>query len=335
MMTGRRLNSLVAGFARARVLVVGDLMLDRFIWGDVERISPEAPVPVVRVRDESEHLGGAGNVVANLAALGTRPSVVGWIGRDAAGRALQRALKGAGADASGVITTASLGSIEKTRILAQRQQVVRLDREADLPGPDLLRRILRSVESRLADVDAVIVSDYGKGTIREPLLTMLAEARERHGFAYLIDPKQPNYEHYRGATLMKPNASEAEAATGLVLDGPKALREVGRRLLSQWQSDMILVSRGERGMALCRPGRAPLSFAARAREVFDVTGAGDTVLATAALVLAAEGTPEEAAELANHAAGVVVAKVGTATLTAAELVRGVKANERARRREKR
>lgn len=335
MMTSRRLSGLIAGFPRAKVLVVGDLMLDRFIWGEVHRISPEAPVPVVRVTAESHHPGGAGNVVANLAALGAEPIVAGWVGRDAAGRTLCQEMAKRGADIRGIVTTSRAVSIEKTRILAQRQQLVRLDREPDRPSEDLIRRISRSVEALLPGVDAVIVSDYGKGTIGPELLSLLADAREKHGFSYLIDPKQPNYEHYRGATLVKPNASEAEAAAGLKPDSQTALRQVGKRLLAKWQSDTVLVSRGEQGMALCQPRRAPVSFPAKAREVFDVTGAGDTVLATAALSLAASGTPAEAAELANLAAGVVVGKVGTATLTRAELALSAREEKAARRSKRR
>lgn len=327
-MTGPRGRKLTGGFARARVLVVGDLMLDRFIWGDVQRISPEAPVPVVRVREQSEHPGGAGNVVANLAALGARPAIVGWVGQDSGGRSLKRSMKAAGADVSGVVATAGASSIEKTRILAQRQQVVRLDHEPDQPGADLVRRILRAVEKRLPDIDVVIVSDYGKGTIGKPLLSLLAEARRELGFAYLIDPKQPNYDHYEGATLVKPNAPETEAASGIALDGARSLRRAGEALIERWQSDAVLISRGEHGMALCRPGTPPHCIPARAREVFDVTGAGDTVLATAALTLAAGGNAVEAAELANHAAGIVVAKLGTATLTCEELLRGLRAAAR-------
>lgn len=327
-MTGARGLKLTAGFAGARVLVVGDLMLDRFIWGDVQRISPEAPVPVVRVREQSEHPGGAGNVVANLAALGARPSVVGWTGQDAGGRSLRRLMKSAGADVSGVIATGKAASIEKTRILAQRQQVVRLDHEPDQPGEDLVRRLMRAVQKRLPEIDVVIVSDYGKGTIGRSLLAMLAEARREFGFAYLIDPKQANYDHYEGATLVKPNAPETEAAAGIRLEGARSLRRAGEMLIERWKSDAVLISRGEHGMALCRSGVAPHCIPARAREVFDVTGAGDTVLATAALALAAGGNAVEAAELANHAAGIVVAKSGTATLTCEELLRGLRSAAR-------
>jgi rfaE bifunctional protein kinase chain/domain len=321
--SAKRLASLLDGFARARVLVVGDLMLDRFIFGDVRRISPEAPVPVVQVTRESMHPGGAGNVVANLAALGTRPRVVGWVGRDAAGSAIRGLLDDLGADARGVLVSESAATIEKTRIIAHHQQVVRLDREPFRPGERIERELTRRVALELASAQVVIVSDYGKGTIHPALLELLAERRDRDAFLYLIDPKQPNFEHYRRATLVKPNEGETAAAAGVAIDGPRALEQASATLLERWQSDAVLISRGEHGMSLCRPGMPPRHFPAAAREVFDVTGAGDTVLAIAALALASGGTLEEAAWLANVGAGIVVGKVGTATLKPAELAAAV------------
>jgi len=321
--SARRLTRLVAQFPRARVLVVGDLMLDRFIWGDVRRISPEAPVPVVQVTRESVHLGGAGNVVANLAALGARAGIVGWVGRDAAGGVVRRLLGDLGADAGGVLVSDAATTVEKTRIIAHHQQVVRLDRESCRPGAGLERQLARRVARELARAQAVIVSDYGKGTIHPAMLDLLAERRDRDRFLYLIDPKQPNFAHYRGATLVKPNESETAAATGVAIDGPRALEQAATTLLERWQSDAVLISRGEHGMSLCRPGEPPRNFPAAAREVFDVTGAGDTVLAIAALALASGGTLEEAAWLANVGAGVVVGKVGTATLDPDELAAAV------------
>ncbi|MEW6267886.1 MAG: D-glycero-beta-D-manno-heptose-7-phosphate kinase [Thermodesulfobacteriota bacterium] len=315
----RRLLQLVSAFRSARVLVVGDLMLDHFIWGDVRRISPEAPVPVVQVTRESMHPGGAGNVVANLAALGARPRVVGWVGKDAAGATIRRLLASLGADADGVLATSEAASIEKTRIIAHHQQVVRLDREPSRPGERVEREVVRRVARELSRVQAVIVSDYGKGTVHPALLEMLAERRDRDRFLYLIDPKQANFAHYRRATLVKPNESETAAASGVEIDGPAALERAASVLLDRWQSDAVLISRGEHGMSLCRTGSRPRHFPAAAREVFDVTGAGDTVLAIAALALASGGTLDEAAWLANVGAGVVVGKVGTATLDPAEL----------------
>ncbi len=325
-MNARRLRQLVTVFSRARVLVVGDLMLDRFVWGEVRRISPEAPVPVVRVTRESVHPGGAGNVVANLAALGARVAVVGAVGRDGRGRTIRRLLEGVGADPSGDVSVADGVSNEKTRIIAHSQQVVRLDREPPAPSQHLAERIRRQVARRATAADVIVVSDYGKGTVGPALLESLAELRSRHGFAYLVDPKQPNFAHYRGATLVKPNEAEAESASGIRPRDGRSLGEVGRRLLERWSSDAVLISRGEAGLALCRPGRPPRHFPAAAREVYDVTGAGDTVLAVAALALAAGGELEEAALLANLAAGVVVGKVGTATLSRAELLRAVQQN---------
>lgn len=323
--SARRLAGLLAAFRRARVLVVGDLMLDRFIWGDVRRISPEAPVPVVQVTRESMHPGGAGNVVANLAALGARPRVIGWVGRDAAGSAIRDLLDALGADARGVLVSESAATIEKTRIIAHHQQVVRLDREPFRPGARIERELTRRVAHELARAQVVIVSDYGKGTIHPALLELLAERRDRDGFLYLIDPKQPNFAHYRRATLVKPNEGETAAAAGIAIDGPRALETAAGTLLERWQSDAVLISRGEHGMSLCRPGRPPRNFPAAAREVFDVTGAGDTVLAIAALALASGGTLEEAAWLANVGAGIVVGKVGTATLATDELGEAVRA----------
>jgi rfaE bifunctional protein kinase chain/domain len=317
--SARRLLQLVDAFPRARVLVVGDLMLDRFIWGEVRRISPEAPVPVVQVTRESMHPGGAGNVVANLAALGGRTRVVGWVGRDAAGKEIRRLLEELGADASGVLVSDGAASIEKTRIIAHHQQVVRLDRETYRPAARVERELARRVARELPTTQAVIVSDYGKGTITPALLELLAARRVRDGFLYLIDPKQPNFAHYRGATLVKPNEGETAAAAGVSIDGPGGLEEAAAILLERWHSEAVLISRGEHGMSLYRPGLPARSFPAAAREVFDVTGAGDTVLAIAALALASGGTLEEAAWLANVGAAIVVGKVGTATLAPAEL----------------
>jgi rfaE bifunctional protein kinase chain/domain len=315
-----RLARLVARFPRARVLVIGDLMLDRFIRGDVRRISPEAPVPVVQVRDEGVHPGGAGNVAANLAGLGARPKVVGWVGRDAAGSELRRLLDRLGADGAGLVVARDAGTIEKTRVVAHAQQVVRLDREPPGTSEHVERALVARVMRLLPRVDAVLVSDYGKGTISRSLLRRLAERTADGGLLYLVDPKHANFDSYRGATLVKPNAVEAEAASGIAIRDDASLAAAGERLLERWETQAVLISRGEQGMALCRRGRTPCNLPTTAREVFDVTGAGDTVMSVAALALASGGSLEEAAWLANLAAGVVVGKVGTATLSQAELV---------------
>jgi len=320
-----RLHNLVRRFAGVRALVIGDLMLDQFVWGDVSRISPEAPVPIVRVRRQEVRPGGAGNVVSNIIALGGRATACGFVGRDAAGRALLTALQGGGSALAGVITSRTLTTTSKTRVIAHQQQVVRFDHDADhdaLPA-HLTRRLGAWVARHARGFSVVIVSDYGKGVVTPELLAELARLRARHGFTYVIDPKRPNFPYYRGASLVKPNLAEASAAASVEIEDRASLAEAGRRLLERWQADSILISRGEAGMTLFKRRAPARHFPTAAHEVYDVTGAGDTVLATCALALAAGGSFEEAAILANEAAGIVVGKVGTATAGARELARAL------------
>jgi len=301
-------------------LVIGDLMLDRYIWGRVERISPEAPVPVVRVTRESIHAGGAGNVVANIRALGGRVEACGIVGRDQTGRSLIQELSGIGAGVAGVVTSQEMPTTSKTRIIAHSQQVVRLDQEqGDGFNARTRTRVHAFVQQRLDDYDVVVVSDYGKGVIDAELLTLLATQRRRRRFVYLIDPKRRNFAHYRGASLIKPNKEEAGLAAGIEIRDDTGLLRAGDRLLDLWQAEAVLVSRGEEGMSLFKRRGKAQHFPTMAREVFDVTGAGDTVLAACALALGAGATLEEATILANHAAGIVVGKVGTATINPTEL----------------
>lgn len=316
----KKIDAVLARFPRVRVLVVGDLMLDRYVWGRVSRLSPEAPVPVVRADRESLHPGGAANVAANVRALGGQATVCGVVGRDAAGRRLRAELQRGGIEVAGVVTSSAYATITKTRIVAHSQQVVRVDRDPPAaPGPRIGARLRAWVERGLPDFDVCVVSDYGKGAVDAALLAQLAELRTKLKFVYVIDPKRRNFAHYRGASLVKPNADEAEQASGVELDGATDLERAGRRLLERWQSETVLISRGEAGLSLFRPGRGAAHFPAAAREVFDVTGAGDTVVAVCALALGAGATPETATKLANHAAGVAVGKVGTATVGPVEL----------------
>jgi D-beta-D-heptose 7-phosphate kinase/D-beta-D-heptose 1-phosphate adenosyltransferase len=320
------LRRLIGRFAGTRVLVVGDLMLDQFVWGDVSRISPEAPVPIVRVRRQEARPGGAGNVVTNVVALGGRAAACGFIGNDPAGRALAAAMRDAGGELDGVVASTRLPTTSKTRVIAHHQQVVRFDHDADdhEPGPALRRRLAAWIERNVRRFRVVVVSDYGKGVVTAELLDQLARLRARHGFAYVIDPKRPNFRHYRGASLVKPNLMEASAAAGIEIEDRRSLDAAGRRLLESWEADSVLISRGEEGMTLFKRRSRAHHFPTFAHEVFDVTGAGDTVLAACALALACGGSFEEAAILANHAAGIVVGKVGTATTTARELLRALK-----------
>jgi D-beta-D-heptose 7-phosphate kinase/D-beta-D-heptose 1-phosphate adenosyltransferase len=314
-----RLVRLVRRFPRVRLLVVGDLMLDQFVWGKVSRISPEAPVPVVHVSGESFHLGGAANVAANVRALGGRAGVVGVVGADSAGTRVLRDLRSIGASVGGVIRSRGQATTQKIRILADQQQVVRLDREQPSIDERLARAVAERVRRAAGSVDGIVVSDYGKGVITGALLAALAGRNGRRPMLF-IDPKKGNFAHYAGATLLKPNLEAAAAASGIEIVDEGSLERAGERLLELWQSDAVLISRGEEGMTLFRAKAGMQHFPTAAREVFDVTGAGDTVLSTAALALGAGASFEEAAVLANQAAGIVVAKLGTAAVSAKELV---------------
>lgn len=294
-------------------------MLDRYIWGKVQRISPEAPIPIVRVTSDSRHAGGAANVVANIRALGGQVTTCGVVGKDPDGHQLLQEIHAMGASSAGVISSRSVQTISKTRILAHSQQVVRLDREQDDLDRRMQARLRAYITQHIDQFDVVVVSDYGKGAIDAALLTLIADLREQHRFLYLIDPKRRNFAYYRGASLIKPNLEEAGLATGIEIRKEQDLRRAGEYLIKLWQAEAVLVSRGEEGMSLFKTGVVPQHFPATAREVFDVTGAGDTVLAVCALALGAGATLEEATIVANHAAGVVVGKIGTATVTSPEL----------------
>jgi D-beta-D-heptose 7-phosphate kinase/D-beta-D-heptose 1-phosphate adenosyltransferase len=327
----RRWKSVVERFPTVRLLVVGDVMLDQFIRGRVSRISPEAPVPVVQVTGETFHLGGAANVAANVRALGGRASIVGVVGADGHGRRVARELAAIGVSAAGLVRVGGVETIRKTRILAHQQQVVRLDHEPERLPRRLARVVTARVLRAFGDVDGIVVSDYNKGVVTHELLERLA-ARPNARPLVFVDPKQSNFGHYANVTLLKPNLEAAGAAAGIEIVDDRTLGDAGARLLERWQSDAVLVSRGEHGMTLFRRGRPMAHFPTTAREVYDVTGAGDTVLATAALARAAGASFEDAAVLANCAAGVVVGKLGTATATAEELCAAIDDLEESARR---
>jgi D-beta-D-heptose 7-phosphate kinase/D-beta-D-heptose 1-phosphate adenosyltransferase len=309
-----------------RVLVVGDLMLDEFIWGNVARISPEAPVPVVQVTRHGFHLGGAGNVAASVRSLGGSAVLAGVIGEDAAGEHVRIALARAGVASLLRVASGGRPTTVKTRIIAHNQQVVRADREVadDLSGA-LEQALLASVSEHLASCHAVVISDYQKGTITPRLMKTVLDRTRQRGIPVLVDPKVRHFARYRRVTLVTPNQLEAEQATGLRVRNDHDLAAAGQRLLTMLGCAAALITRGEHGLSLFERGRDPVHIAAAAREVFDVTGAGDTVIACLALAVCAGARFAEAAALANHAAGIVVGKVGTATTTAAEILAALEA----------
>jgi len=307
-------------FEKCRILVIGDLMIDEYIWGDVDRISPEAPVPVVRVKSESFTLGGSGNVIHNLAALGARVWAVGVIGTGRNGNRVLKKLEDLGVDTRGVIRDPERPTIQKTRIIAVNQHVLRIDREIpkDISG-ETRKKILACIRKAIAHVDVVLVSDYGKGLLTQPLLSRtLRAARARNKFV-IADPKGFTFAKYAGVSLLTPNRKEAGIAAGMEIGDRASLKKAAEKILNSVDIGKLLVTLGKDGMILFERGKKPYAIAARARQVYDVSGAGDTVLAVLGLATAAGASLETAMHLANAAAGIVVGKVGTAPVALEEL----------------
>ena len=310
-----------------RVLVAGDLMLDEFIWGKVSRISPEAPVPVVAVDRETFYPGGAANVARNLHEFTAKTSVLGLTGDDSAGARLRDLLSAGGIGTEGVSSRPGPTTV-KTRIIARTQQVVRVDRELVEPvGPAQHQALLAALDKALPQTDAVVLEDYGKGFFDEEMAAEIIKRARTAGRIVAVDPNPGNPVAWRGATVVKPNRHEAFAAAGIPWSEPashpledKQLLKVGETLLAKWEADQLLVTLSELGMMLFTKDGQRHHTPTRAREVFDVSGAGDTAIALYTLALCAGATPVEASEIANHASGVVVGKLGTATLTPDELL---------------
>ncbi|MBF0427256.1 MAG: D-glycero-beta-D-manno-heptose-7-phosphate kinase, partial [Magnetococcales bacterium] len=316
------LHALATDFDRQEILVIGDVMLDRYLWGQVQRISPEAPVPIVRLTRESEGLGGAANVAMNLARLGVRPRMAGLIGSDADGQRLRQALEQAGVDAALVQEVADWPTITKTRVVGGHQQMLRLDREEPLAAGTvqeaLLAAILEQLDQR-APPAVIILSDYAKGVLTKALCQAVIARARAGGIPVLVDPKGKAYDKYRGATALSPNRSELGAAVGMETDQLEPLLVAGEQLRQRLEIDFLAVTLSEHGIALLEGEGEPRHLPAAARAVFDVSGAGDTVIATLAAGLAVGLSRLDALRLANLAAGVVVGKVGTTPITRDEL----------------
>lgn len=309
-----------AVFSERRVLVVGDLMIDEYMWGDVERISPEAPVPIVSVRNETYRLGGAGNVVNNLVDLGAKVVVTGVVGTDNRGKMLLEKMASLDIETGGIIRLDDRPTIRKTRIIASDQQVLRIDWEKIAPVPDdQLPPIHRFLEQFIPEVDAVIVSDYGKGLVSAALMERVTAAAGKHGKFAIADPKGLDFSRYAGVSMITPNKKEASLAAGIDIVDESSLNRAGNRLLEIVNSDSVLITLGKDGMQLMRKGAAPFHIKARSKQVYDVSGAGDTVLAVMGLAAASGFSMEDCARLANIAAGIVVGKIGTATVSVEEL----------------
>ena len=312
-----------AGFkqiAGKGVLIIGDLILDHYLWGSVERTTPEAPVPIVRHERDNWALGGAANVAHNVAALGGSPRLVGVVGRDADGERFKACLREAGIRDGGIVTDPSRPTTVKTRIMSMGQQLLRMDREETSPlCAALVRKVIAAARAQMPRSRAVILSDYGKGALPPQVIAAVVEAAHRAGIPVLADPKGQDYDKYRGVDILTPNQKEAALASGTSIGSTDDLERAGRVLIRRCGLKALVVTRGPEGIAVMRPRRALFQAPARAREVFDVTGAGDTSIATLGLGLAAGLDLNDAAILANHAGGVVVGKLGVATVSPAEL----------------
>lgn len=311
--------ALIDQLAGRRLAVIGDSMVDRFLWGRVDRISPEAPVPVVRIEKETVKLGGAANVAANIRALGAEAVLFGISGCDEAGRQLRELVADCGIDNAGMVECDARPTTIKTRIIAHNQQVVRADREDDSPVSD---SVIEQLVNRLAAAgpfDGIIFSDYGKGVLTDSALEQLIAAGQTAGVPMVVDPKNGDFSQYRGVTSLTPNQKEAEQACAQQITDPKSLAAVGRQLLERTGAPAVLITRGEHGMALFYEDGRDEHLDTQATTVYDVTGAGDTVIAVYTAALAAGAEFFDAATLANHAAGLAVRELGTAAITADQL----------------
>ena len=312
---------LVDAFKDKSIMVVGDLMVDEYVWGEVSRVSQEAPVPIVLIKERSFRLGGACNVANNIAALGATAVPLGLVGDDYRASLLRGMLSDRGIPVEGLIHDPNRATTTKTRVIARGQQIVRYDEESteEVQG-DLKAKILRFAEKNIADVDAIIIEDYGKGVICPELTSEILKIARDNGKIIAVDPKDEHFLLYNNVTVMTPNIHEVATFWGKTIKTSDELTTAGRKLLRDTQSEAILVTRGEHGMLLLSQEGELVSIDTVAREVFDVTGAGDTVIAALTVALCAGASMERAARLANYAAGVVVTEIGAATVSADDLL---------------
>jgi rfaE bifunctional protein kinase chain/domain len=318
--TNSRLQTLFENLSGKRVAVIGDLMVDRYFWGSVSRISPEAPVPVVEVESESTRLGGAANVANNIASLGGTPFMVGVVGDDDSGKALSGIVKECGFPSDGILVDSSRPTTVKTRVIAHHQHVVRVDREVkhDI-GEGVQSRLLDVLRRNAGTLDAIIIEDYNKGVVVRSLIKELVEFARKNKIIITVDPKFNNFFEYKQVTVFKPNRKETEEALGMRLDDQTSVEQAGRTLLKRLEAQNVLLTLGERGMTLIEGGGQMTHVPTAARKVADVSGAGDTVISTLTMMLAAGGSIREASMLANVAGGVVCGEVGIVPIDAVVL----------------
>lgn len=311
-------------FPKARVLVIGDIILDEYIWGDVSRISPEAPVPVVEIANDEKRPGGAANVVHNIVSLKGQSDICGVVGNDIYGRDIKELIKDLGLQTDGIITDPARCTSIKTRILGHNQQMMRIDRETKYPvNDDIIQKVLGFLEDRINHIDALIISDYGKGMVTPSLMEGVRGLKAHRDIIIGIDPRPDNFKHYHGMDVITPNHHEAEAFCGFRINDEESLNRAGEKILKELDCRTVLITRGKDGMTLFQNDKSPVPIPTVARNVFDVSGAGDTVIATFCLGLASGMDTVSAAMISNLAAGIVVGKVGTSVVKVDELKKAV------------
>lgn len=315
----KRMQRIVRNFRKKRVLVLGDLMMDKYIWGSVSRISPEAPVPVVEVKKDTRCLGGAGNAGHNLETLGAFPLLVGVVGNDEEGEWIKRNIREEG----GIFVDKKRPTVVKTRIIAHHQQVVRVDWEKKSPiSAGIEKQIFHFIQQE--KYDGILISDYNKGILTQSLMDKVLPYAQEKEIPIFVDPKIDNFFLFSPVTLLTPNHHEAEKIVNHVCSTDSQVEKAGKKILSQISTQYLILKRGEQGMSVFEKMKKAFHIPTTAREVYDVTGAGDTVIAVAALALLSGASIREAAILANTAAGIVVGKLGTATLASEELINGIR-----------
>ncbi len=320
-----RIEHILAEIKQQRVAIIGDCMLDEYLWGVVERISPEAPVPVVDLKKQSLRLGGSANVAWNISALNAKPLLMGVVGNDATGRKFIQELEEFNISSEYSIKSDTRPTTLKTRVVAHSQQVVRVDKEdrSDVVGVDF-EKLVSTLEKNLEQLDAVIISDYGKGVITKALLERVVGLCHQNNIITAVDPKEKHFDYYKGVSVITPNRPETEKAVGRKVDSDEELKDAGWEMARELELGALLITRGKEGMSLFAQDDEYFYLPTVAQDVYDVTGAGDTVVAVFTLALAAGASNQEAAYLANHAAGIVVGKFGTGTVTKDELIENIK-----------
>ncbi len=316
-----RLKSIISEYKNKKILVIGDLILDEFIWGKVSRISPEAPVPVVWVDNESFMPGGAANVANNISSLGAKVYLVGVVGNDDRAAILRGELEHKGINTDGIAADATRPTTLKTRVIAHQQQVVRIDKERiDYIKDRIVNKIVNYVKKSIDEIDAILIEDYGKGLIAPKLLKPIVDLAKKYKKTISVDPKEEHFSFYRGVTVITPNYQEASKAVGFKISDKASLKKAGQILLNKFKVKIVVITLGEKGMAVFEEGRPPKRIPTMAQEVYDVSGAGDTVISSFTLSLASGATPIQAAHIANCAAGIVVGKVGISVVNEDELI---------------